>query len=135
MEEAVRGAHVVACCTDAREPIIRREWLSPGTHVSSVGGTFGPEVDPETVSASRVFVESRGAVSNAPPAGAAELQGMDPDSVTEIGEVLGGRRPGRQSHDEITLYKSMGHAVEDAATARLVYDRAVKDRLGIRLTL
>jgi alanine dehydrogenase len=135
MEEAVRGAHVVACCTDAREPIIRRDWLSPGTHVSSVGGTFGPEVDAETVSASRVFVEWRGAVTNAPPAGAAELQGMDPASVTEIGEVLGGGRPGRQSRDEITLYKSMGHAVEDAATARLVYDRAVKERVGIRLTL
>jgi ornithine cyclodeaminase/alanine dehydrogenase-like protein (mu-crystallin family) len=135
MEEAVRGAHIVACCTDAREPILKREWLSPGTHVSSVGGTFGPEVDPETVSASRVFVEWRGAVSNAPPAGATELQGIDPETVTEIGEVLQGSRPGRQSHDEITLYKSTGHAVEDAATARLVYDRAINERVGVRLTL
>jgi len=135
MQEAVRGAHVVACCTDAREPVIKREWLSPGTHLSSVGGTFGPEVDPETVATSRVFVEWRGAVTNAPPAGAIELQGLDPEAVTEIGEVLAQRKPGRQSHVELTLYKSTGHAVEDAATARLVYDRAVAQGIGIKLRL
>jgi alanine dehydrogenase len=134
-EEAVRGADVVACCTDAREPIIRRSWLAAGAHVSSVGGTFGPEVDPETVAESRVFVESRGAVTNPPPAGAADLQGMDPERVTEIGEVLAGHAPGRLSRDEITLYKSMGHAVEDAATARLVYDRALGQKAGVKLPL
>ena len=134
-EDAVRGADVVACCTDAREPILRRDWLQPGVHVSAVGGTFGPELDRETVAAARVFVEWRGAVTNAPPAGAHELQGLDPGSVTEIGEVLAGRRPGRQSRDEITLYKSTGHAVEDAATARLVYDRALDMGVGVRLPL
>jgi len=134
-EDAVRGADVVACCTDAREPILRRDWLQPGVHVSAVGGTFGPELDRETVAAARVFVEWRGAVTNAPPAGAHELQGLDPESVTEIGEVLAGRRPGRQSRDEITLYKSTGHAVEDAATARLVYDRARDMGVGARLPL
>ena len=123
-EAAVRGADVVACCTDAREPVLRREWLKPGAHVSSVGGTFGPEIDPETIAASNVFVEWRGAVTNPPPAGAVELQNLDPALVTEVGEVLAGTRPGRRSESEITLYKSTGHAVEDAATARLVYDRA-----------
>jgi alanine dehydrogenase len=134
-EDAVRGADVVACCTDAREPILRREWLSPGTHVSAVGGTFGPELDRDTVRGSRVFVEWRGAVTNAPPAGAHELQGLDPESVTEIGEVIAGSRPGRQSAEEITLYKSTGIAVEDAATARLVYDRALAEGVGVRLPL
>ena len=134
-EEAVRGADVVACCTDAHEPIIRREWLQPGTHVSAVGGTFGPEVDPEIVRAARVFVEWRGAVVNAPPAGAHELQGLDPQSVTEVGEVIAGTRPGRQSAAEITFYKSTGHAVEDAAAARLVYDRALEERAGVWLDL
>jgi ornithine cyclodeaminase/alanine dehydrogenase-like protein (mu-crystallin family) len=134
-EEAVRGADVVACCTDAREPVITREWLSPGVHVSSVGGTFGPEVDSATVAASRVFVEWRGAVTNAPPAGAVELQGLDPDRVTEVGEVLSGKRPGRTSREEITLYKSTGHAVEDAVTARLVYDAARAAGVGVSLSL
>ena len=134
-EDAVRGADVVACCTDAREPILSREWLAPGTHISAIGGTFGPEIDRETVQACRVFVEWRGAVTNAPPAGAHELQGLDPDSVTEIGEVISGRRQGRTSSEELTLYKSTGHAVEDAATARLVYDRAIAQHVGVRLPL
>jgi len=134
-EDAVRGADVVACCTDAREPILRREWLKPGVHVSAVGGTFGPELDAETVRAASIFVEWRGAVTNAPPAGAYELQGLDPQSVTEVGEVLAGRKPGRTSATEITLYKSTGHAVEDAATARLVYDRAREQNVGVKLPL
>ncbi len=134
-EEAVRGADVIACCTDAREPILRREWLKRGAHVSSVGGTFGPEIDRETVEASRVFVEWRGAVTNRPPAGAHELQGLSEESVTEVGEVLAKSKPGRQTADEITLYKSTGHAVEDAATARLVYDRARQVGVGVRLPL
>jgi len=134
-EDAVRGADVVACCTDARQPILRREWLKRGAHVSAVGGTFGPEVDAETVRASRVFVEWRGAVTNPPPAGAHELQGLDPEHVTEVGEVLAKKKPGRRSDDEITLYKSTGLAVEDAATARLVFDRARAVGAGTRLSI
>ena len=134
-EEAVRGADVVALCTDAREPIVELAWLSPGTHVSAVGGTFGPELDAETVRACRVFVEWRGAVSHPPPTGAHELQGMNPSAVTEVGEVLAGTRPGRVNDDEITLYKSTGIAVEDAATARIVYDRALELGVGTRLPL
>jgi ornithine cyclodeaminase/alanine dehydrogenase-like protein (mu-crystallin family) len=134
-EEAVRGADVVACCTDAREPVIRREWLEPGVHVSSVGGTFGPELDGETLAAGKVFVEWRGASLNPPPGGAHELQGLDAASLTEVGEVLAGTRRGRTSEHDITFYKSTGHAVEDAATARLVYDRARAEGVGVTLTL
>lgn len=134
-EQAVRGADVVACCTDSREPVIHREWLKTGAHVSSVGGTFGPEIDPKIMSTSRVFVEWRGAATNAPPAGAHELQGMDAQKLTEVGEVLAGTQPGRTSEDEITVFKSTGHAVEDAATARLVYDRARAEGVGVSLPL
>jgi alanine dehydrogenase len=134
-EEAVRGADVIACCTDSHEPVIRHDWLKPGAHVSSVGGTFGPEIDPVTMSTARVFVEWRGAATNPPPAGAHELQGLDADRLTEVGEVLAGTRPGRLSEDEITVYKSTGHAVEDAATARLVYDRARAEGAGVSLPL
>jgi ornithine cyclodeaminase/alanine dehydrogenase-like protein (mu-crystallin family) len=134
-EAAVRGADVVACCTDAREPILSRAWLKPGAHVSSVGGTFGPELDGPTIAAGRVFVEWRGAATNPPPAGAVELQGLDIATITEVGEVLAGTKPGRQSDDEITIYKSTGHAVEDAAAARLVYDRAKAEGAGVSLQL
>jgi ornithine cyclodeaminase/alanine dehydrogenase-like protein (mu-crystallin family) len=134
-EAAVRGADVVACCTDAREPILRREWLKPGVHLSSVGGTFGPELDRPTIGAGRLFVEWRGAATNPPPAGAAELQGLELEKITEVGEVIAGTKPGRLSADEITIYKSTGHAVEDAAAARLVYDRAKAEGAGVTLQL
>jgi alanine dehydrogenase len=135
IEEAVAGADVVCCCTDAREPILSAAWLAPGTHVSAVGGTFGPELDQATVQSGRVFVEWRGAVVNPPPAGAYELQGFDPASVTEIGEVLSGSRPGRTSDDELTIYKSTGHAVEDAAAARLVERRARQAGAGTTVVI
>jgi ornithine cyclodeaminase/alanine dehydrogenase-like protein (mu-crystallin family) len=134
-KEAVQGADVVCCCTDAREPVIKYEWLVPGAHVSSVGGTFGPELDPQTIGAGMIFVESRDAVRQPPPAGAHELQGLRPESVTEIGEVIAGTQPGRAAPDQLTVYKSSGHAVEDAAAVRLVYERAVAEGAGQRVSL
>jgi alanine dehydrogenase len=132
-EEAVRGADLVCCCTDADEPVIEHAWLAPGTHVSSVG--VGAEVDEATVRASSIFVEWRGAAENPPPTGSAELQGLDPGSIAEIGEVLAGARLGRRSDTELTLYKSTGHAVEDAAAARQVFDRATAEGVGTTFEL
>ena len=132
-EEAVRGADVVCCCTDSEEPVIARDWLSPGAHVSSVG--VGAEVDDATVRDASVFVEWRGAAENPPPTGSAELQGLDPSTLVEVGEVLAGDHPGRRSDDELTLYKSTGHAVEDAAATRQVFDRAIAEGRGHRFEL
>ena len=134
-EEAVRGADVVCCCTDAREPVVRHEWLARGTHLTSVGGTFGPEIDAETVARCRLFVEWRGAAAHAPPAGARELQGIDPVSLTELGEVLAGTRPGRRDDDEITVYKSTGVAFEDAVVARMVYEDARATGGGVTVAI
>jgi len=134
-EEAVAGADVVCCCTDAREPVLEAAWLAPGAHVSSVGGTFGPELDPATVRSARVFVEWRGAATTPPPAGAHDLQGLDPATITEIGEVLAGTRPGRTARDQRTVYKSTGHAVEDAAAADLVYRRALASGTGTTVSI
>jgi alanine dehydrogenase len=122
-EEAVRGADVVCCCTHASAPILRRDWLSPGTHVCSVGVGDGPELDADTVTADLLCVESPAAFE-APPAGTHELHGLDPALAVELGEILSGTRPGRTSDEQITVYKSMGHAVEDAAAAALVLERA-----------
>lgn len=123
-EEAVHGADVVCCCTHAAQPILRREWLSPGTHVTSVGAALdGPELDPATIRAGLLCVESRVGFQP-PPAGSFELQGLDPEEAVELGEVLAGTRAGRTSDEQITVYKSMGHAVEDAAAAALVLERA-----------
>jgi ornithine cyclodeaminase/alanine dehydrogenase-like protein (mu-crystallin family) len=134
-EEAVRGADVVCACTHASEPVLRREWLSAGTHVNSVGASQeGPELDAETVAVGLLAVESRVAFEP-PPAGSFELQGLDPDAAAELGEVLSGARPGRTSDEQITVYKSMGHAVEDAAAAALVLERAREEGIGIEIEL
>ena len=134
-EQAVRGADVVCCCTDAPAPVIACDWLRPGAHVTSVGANMaGPELDAETVRRGHLFVESRIAFSP-PPAGSAELAGLDPGTATELGELIDGAAPGRQSEDEITVYKSMGHASEDAAAARLVYDRALREGAGQRVLI
>ena len=134
-EEAVRGADVVCLCTDSSTPVIDAAWLSPGAHITSVGAsTEGGELDGETVRAGLLVVESRVAFEP-PPAGAAELDGVDPDDAAELGEILSGAREGRTSDDLITVYKSMGHAVEDAAAAQLVYDRAVERNMGVAVEL
>jgi ornithine cyclodeaminase len=134
-EAAVRDADVVCACTDASSPVLRREWLAPGTHVTSVGASQGgPELDEATVRADVLAVESRVAFEPY-PAGAHELQGLDPAAAVELGELVAGTRAGRTSAEEITVYKSMGHAAEDAAAARLVYARAVRDGAGTEVEL
>lgn len=135
VEEAVRGADVVCLCTSAGEPVIRAEWLTPGAHVTSVG--YRPpsgELDRTVAEQGHLFVETRLAFDT-PPAGCGELAGLDPETGTELGELLLGLRPGRRSDTEITIYKSMGHACEDMAAASLVYHRAQQVGMGTTVTL
>ena len=108
----------------------RLDWLAPGMHVTSVGyAPPGGELDPRVIEQGRLFVETRLAFEP-PPAGCAELAGLDPSVGTELGEVLLGRSPGRQSKDELTVYKAMGHVCEDLAAASLVYHRAKQEGAG-----
>lgn len=127
-EEAVRGADVVVCCTNSPEPVVQLSWLRQGVHLVSVG--MGREVDEFTLREAHLFTEWRGAVSAPPPAGALELQGMNPGAVTELGEVLAHVQPGRLSADEVTVFKSTGLGVEDAAVAKAVYEAARDQGLG-----
>lgn len=132
-ETAVRGADIVCLCTDADEPVLSYDWLATGSHVSSVGS--GVEVDPATVESAQVFVESRAVATQPFPAGSRELAGRDPESVTEVGEVLLGTHPGRRSEDACTLYKSMGHATQDVAAAAVVYRAALAAGAGKTVSL
>src|SRR5207247_5886544 len=89
VEDAVRGAGVVCLCTHAPHPVVRREWLADGAHVNSVGfNTEGSEVDEPTVRDARVVVEYRPSSLAPPPAGPVDLQGLGPDDVVEIGEIV-----------------------------------------------
>jgi len=136
-EEAIRDADVVAATTHSTEPIVRRDWLSPGVHVNSVGlNPAGREVDEQTVADALLVVESRDSALAPPPAGAPELAGVSPADVhAELGELVAGTKPGRSSQDEITLYKSVGVAVQDVAAAALVLAAAKGRSMGLAIDL
>jgi len=133
--DAVSGADVVCLCTNSGTPVISYEWLSPGAHVTSVGYfPPGSELPPEIIERGQIVVESRRAFEPA-PIGCAELAGLDPSKGTELGEILAGKSIGRRSEDEITLYKSMGNAMEDMVAANLVYQRARQSGIGLSVKM
>jgi ornithine cyclodeaminase/alanine dehydrogenase-like protein (mu-crystallin family) len=132
--EAARGADVVALATHAAQPVIEPEWIAPGTHVSSIG--YRPpdgELPRPLARTGRLFVETAEAFEP-PPVGCSELQGINPATATELGEVLLGHT-GRTSDSDITVYKAMGHVAEDIAAAELVYAAAVKTGAGTTVEL
>ena len=136
-EEAVRGADVVHATTASPEPVVRFEWLSPGIHVSSVGyGAGGSELDPEIVErAGLVVVEQRDSAFAPLPAGAPELAPRGRDGVVELGEIVAGSAQGRTGPEQITLYKSVGVAVQDLAAAALVLAAARERGAGVEIEL
>lgn len=117
-EDAVRGADVVLVATTSRTPVLKGEWLSPGMHVNAVGAPRPDwrELDDPVMRKAKLYVEQREAASR--ESGDVIAAGR---IFAEIGEVFGGRKPGRESTEEITLFKSVGVAVEDLAAAELVY--------------
>ncbi|MCR4397270.1 MAG: ornithine cyclodeaminase family protein, partial [Candidatus Saccharicenans sp.] len=135
IEKAIHQADVVITATNSREPVFKGEWLRPGTHVTAIG-SFKPEVrelDSETIKRSRVFVDSLEAAGEE----AGDLiipvnEGLVSwDMVSgEIGEVIAGEKPGRQNVDEITVFKSVGLAIQDAVVAIGAYRKAVKQNVG-----
>lgn len=133
--EAVRAADIVVTATAAREPILSRDWLSPGVHVNAVGACVpaAREIDTATVAAASVFVDSRDAamVESGDVLIPMREGAIPADHVrAEIGAVFAGLAPGRSSRDEITLYKSLGVAVEDLAAATHVLEGARRTGRG-----
>jgi alanine dehydrogenase len=130
LEAAVRVADVIALTTGAGEPVIRADWVRPGTHVSSVGyHPPGGELPRELAERGRLFVETRAAFAR-PPVGCGELAELDSEHGTELGELLSGNRPGRLGDEDITVYKAMGHVVEDVVAAGLAHRRARERGIG-----
>src|SRR5215212_654413 len=121
-EEAVQGADVVVTVTTSPTPVLVGEWLSPGAHFNAVGAPRPDwrKLDEKLLRRARVYVDSREAAMK--ESGAVIAAG---EAFAEIGEVVAGTRPGRRSAEEVTLFKSLGLAVEDVATAGLVYHKAL----------
>ncbi len=137
-EAAVRGADLVVTATSSRAAILEGRWLAPGAHVTGVGACRPDwrELDGEAVRRARVYVDSTAAARvEAGDLIQAEKEGaIGPDHVRgEIGAVFAGALAGRAAADEITLFKSLGLAVEDAATAQHVYQRAREKGVGVEV--
>jgi ornithine cyclodeaminase len=129
VEEAVRAADVVCTVTSSPDPVVRRQWLRPGAHVNAVGACFPHtrELDSETVAAAAFFVDRRESAEN--EAGDYLIPLREGAIVAghiraELGEVLTGTAPGRESDDELTVFESLGLAVEDLAAAEYLAQRA-----------
>ncbi len=126
VREAVTDSDIICTVTSASEPILKGEWVQPGTHVNVVGSSYaGPvEVDNELVLRSRFIVDSReGVLQQGAEFLRARKAGLigDDHIVGEIGQVLAGEIAGRRSAEEITVYKSLGHVVQDLASAWALY--------------
>jgi ornithine cyclodeaminase len=139
-EEALAGADVICTTTSAREPILRRAWLRPGAHVNAVGSSIPTtrELDTETMAAASLFVDRRESTLN--EAGdflIPQSEGaIGPDHIrAELGELLVGSAAGRASPEELTVFKSLGLAVEDLAAAEHVYRRAREEGAGQEVEL
>ncbi|WP_205856473.1 ornithine cyclodeaminase family protein [Phytoactinopolyspora endophytica] len=134
IRDAVSTADVVFCCTDADRPVVQHGWLRPHAHISSVGGSRGPELDQATLTTASLFVEWAGAISSAPPAGAHELQNVPDERATLVGATLSGDQPARAA-DEMTVYKSTGYAALDVAAASTAYRFALEHGIGTRVDI
>ena len=139
--EAIEAADIVCTCTNATEAIVQREWLRPGVHVNSVGFTAGPELEPAAFADALVVVESRAAAIGKFPNGAVDISTavergiLKVADISEVGELVQGVRSGRTNDEQITIYRSVGVAAQDAAAAGLVFEAARAQGVGTRVEL
>ena len=134
-EQAVRDADMIVTATSSLEPVISKDWISPGAHINAIG-THSPnsrEIDGATMAAARIFTDrGESALNEAGDYLLAAKEGLvTPASIlAEIGELLIGTKPGRTSRTEITLFKSLGLAIEDVVTADYLYQKAKSQNAG-----
>lgn len=139
-EAAVREADLICTTTSATDPILQGSWLSPGVHINAVGSSvpFARELDAAAVARSRLYVDRReSALNESGDFRFAKAEGAVDDNhiLGELGELLLGRVQGRTAADEITLFKSLGLAIEDVAAAQYIYHQAQARELGTSLQL
>jgi alanine dehydrogenase len=135
LEEVVRGADVVVTVTPARAPLVMNEWIDPGTHIAAVGAdkSGDQELDPRILQRARIFVDDIRQCRTDGEINVPLARGLigEADIAGEIGEVVVGKKQGRRSPAEITLFDSTGIALQDSATVPLEYERAVAAGVGV----
>ena len=137
VRQAVEGADLICTTTSAREPVLQGDWIKPGVHINAVGSSVASarELDAAAVAKARLIVDrTESALNEAGDFLLAKAQGVigDDHIVAELGDVLAGRVVGRRTDEEITLFKSVGLAVEDLAAALHIYEKAQKTNAGRR---
>ena len=136
IEECVRGADIIVTASSSREPVVRREWIAPGTHINAVGSSVAGarELDSATVATASLFVDRRESTVNESGDYLMALRDSaiaGPEHIrAELGEILTGTAKGRTSREEITLFKSLGIAIEDLASAQFLYGKAKESGTG-----
>ena len=140
VQEAVTGAEIICTTTAAPEPILKGEWIEPGTHINAVGSSvpFARELDTAAMVRARLFVDRReSTVNEAGDFLFAKKEGAigDDHILGEIGDILLGKVKGRGTHAEVTVFKSLGLAIEDLAAANYVYKKAVEKGIGSAIEL
>ena len=140
VEQAVRTSHIITTITSSREPVFKGEWLQPGTHINAAGGNLllRREIDDEAVMRSnRLVVDSieQSKIEAGELMGVIETGRRHWEDFIELRDVVAGLKPGRTSPSDITLFKSLGLALEDVAIGKLVYERAVERGIGKILEL
>jgi alanine dehydrogenase len=135
LEEVVRGADVVVTVTPSRGPLVKDEWIAPGTHIAALGADKAgdQELDPRILKRARIFVDDIRQCRTDGEINVPLSQGLlrEEDIVGEIGAVITGKKQGRRSDDEITLFDSTGIALQDSATVPLEYERAIAAGVGV----
>ena len=134
-QDALKDADLIVTATSSRQPVVQRKWIADGAHINAIG-TYSPqsrEIDSQTMAAARIFVDRRESAVN--EAGdyllAVDEGAIGADSIAaEVGEVLLGQKTGRTSDQEITLFKSLGLAIEDMACAEYLYEKAKTAKVG-----
>jgi ornithine cyclodeaminase len=138
--EAVEGADLICTTTSSSDPVLEGAWLSPGAHINAVGSALATarELDTEAVVRSRLYVDRReSALAESGDFLVPKEEGVvgDDHIVGELGEVLTGAAPARTSPEEITLFESLGLAIEDLASAHHIHRKAMETGIGTRVEL
>jgi len=139
-EECIKGSDVIITATTSKNPVLDGDWIKEGTHINSIGwmGPEGRELDDKTIKKAKIIVDSREGVFSESGDIIIPLKSgiiSEKDVYAELGEIVSGIKKGRINEKEITCFKTVGLAIGDIATAKLVYEKALKEGVGIQLEL
>src|SRR3989338_3961545 len=134
VRDCVQDADIVVTTTPSRKPLIRLEWLKRGTHINAIGADAKgkEELDPRILKKAKLVVDSRQQASHSGEINVPLRKGMISikDIYADIGEVVSGKKLGRTSRRELTVFDSTGLAIQDAALAKVIYLKAVRNKIG-----